>query len=359
VLTGATASVAHPAEGSASASVSTSTSAGATARPAAPDARVEFDPRFDSLVYRDPLAQSEGVAADGAAGTNILWERHALTGWVIEVQDHADEAIIGGLARHRPRVWKAGLREYDWGFAHQGRDGSFLGTANPFHSTSFFVAAVAHTILVLRHSRRVRASVPARVIAHVERYLPKLHAAATWMARADVWNAGLAGDAPFTHRRYLVADAVGLSGLLTHDKGLMDRADQALALGLSAQRRDGVNPELDGFDSSYQAVGLMYAQRYLAWLPHERLARRLSGMIRRGLAWERTRVLASGEVSASGNTRTAGQERIFNGSTKTVSTGIVARVLAWWAIEGHRRGLLALARRVAHWAHAHPSASPA
>jgi hypothetical protein len=358
VLASATvAAAARSVPGRSAASIPARASAGAL--DIVPDARVEFDPRFDRLVYRDPLAQSEGVAADGAAGMNILWERHARSGWVIEVQDHADEAIIGGLAHHRSRVWKAGLREYDWGFAHQARDGSFLGTADSFHSTSFFVAAVAHTILVLRASHRVRASVPAWVIAHVNRYLPKLHAAAAWMARADVWRAGMAIDAPFTHRRYLVADAVGLTGLLTHDKELMRRADQALALSLAAQRRDGVNPELGGFDSSYQAVGLMFAQRYLAWLPKDRLAHRLLGAIRRGLAWERARVLSSGEVSASGNTRTAGQERIFNGSIKTVSTGIVARVFAWWAIEEHRPGLLRAAGRVARWAQTHPSASPA
>jgi hypothetical protein len=55
---------------------------------------------------------------------------------------------------------------------------------------------------------------------------------------------------------------------------------------------EAVDPELGGRDSSYQARGLVYAEHYLAWLPRDPSAAHLRGAIRRGLAWERTRVPA-------------------------------------------------------------------
>jgi hypothetical protein len=133
-------------------------------------------------------------------------------------------------------VWRAGLREIDWGFAREAADGSFPGTSDPFHSTSFFVEGVAHLTLVLLGAGCAGVSLPPGLLAHLEIHVGQLHAAARWMALPDVWTSGLAGDAPYAHRRFLVTAAVGLTGLLTRDALLHVRAEQVLREGILAQR---------------------------------------------------------------------------------------------------------------------------
>ena len=295
-----------------------------------------------------------GVAPDGANGVNAEWEHGEGPGFYIEEQRHGQEAIMAGVLHHDPEVWKLGLREFDWGFAHQDEVGNFPATNDPFHSTSFFVEATADLILVLRGAAADGVALPRHLLAHVDSYLPRLHAAARWMAGTAVWRAGLASDAPYTHRRFLVAAALGLTSVLTGDRLLLRRAREALELGIDAQLPDGVEPELGGYDSSYQARGMVYAEQYLAWLPRDPLAARLRKTIARGLEWERTRILPSGDVSIVGNTRANGVMVDHNG-IKRVVYPMVAQALLWWGLARGRRSDAALAARVARWGDAHPS----
>jgi hypothetical protein len=327
----------------------------ASAAPAATrplDVRIDFDPVFDRVLYSHPAALVRGVARDGANGVNAAWERGHGPGMYIEEQRHGEEAIIAGVWYRRPSLWRLGVREFAWGFAHQGRGGNFPGTHDAFHSTSFFVEATAHLILLLRGAAGNGVSVPRRLLHEVNSFLPRLHNAARWMARASVWRAGLAGDSPYTHRRFLVASALGLTAVLTGDRLLARRAREALGLGLRVQRRNGVFPELGGFDSSYQARGIVYAEHYLAWVPHT--PRSLGSAIARGLAWERTRILPRGKVSTTGNTRANGVMRDHNGP-KHVVYPMVANALAWWGLARDRPADVRLAARVSAWGDAHPA----
>jgi hypothetical protein len=322
--------------------------------PAAPgplDVWIEFSPVFDRILYSHRATLVRGVAPDGANGVNAAWEHGWGPGMFIEEQRHGEEAIIAGVAHHSPKLWGLGVRELAWGFAHEGPGGNFPDTQNPFHSTSFFVEGVAHLILVLRAATNSGVAVPPHLIGEVSSFLPRLHKAARWMASGSVWRAGLAHDAPYTHRRFLVASALGLTAVLTGDQLLARRAREALELGLSAQRSDGVFPELGGFDSSYQARGIVYAEHCLAWLPHA--PRSLGPAIARGLAWERTRILPSGEVSIAGNTRANGVMRDQNGP-KLVVYPMVANALAWWGL-AHNRVDVRVAARVSAWGDAHPA----
>ncbi|HWD64967.1 MAG TPA: hypothetical protein VG405_07310 [Solirubrobacteraceae bacterium] len=318
-----------------------------------PDVRIDLRPVFDRILYSHPAALVRDVTADGANGVNALWERGKGPGMFIEEQRHGEEAIIAGVVHHQPRLWKRGVREFAWGFAHQGPAGNFPDTNDPFHSTSFFVEGTAHLILVLRGAASDGIAIPRRLLREVGSFLPSLHRAARWMASRRVWQAGLTGDAPYTHRRFLVASALGLTAVLTGDERLARRAREALEMGLSAQRSDGVFPELGGFDSSYQARGIVYAQQYLAWVRHA--PRSLGRAIARGLAWERTRILPSGEVSTVGNTRANGVMHDHNG-VKRVVYPMVATALAWWGLARHRPDDVRVARRVSKWGEVHPAA---
>lgn len=316
------------------------------------DVRIDFDPVFDRVLYSHSAALIRGVARDGANGVNAAWERGHGPGLFIEEQRHGEEAIIAGVRYHSPNLWRLGVREFAWGFARQGRGGNFPGTHDAFHSTSFFVEGAAHLILLLRGAAGDGVSVPRPLLREVSSFLPRLHKAARWMARPGVWRAGLAGDSPYTHRRFLVASALGLTGVLTGDRQLARRAREALGLGLRVQRRSGVFPELGGHDSSYQARGIVYAEHYLAWVP--RAPRSLGSAIAHGLAWERTRILPQGKVSTVGNTRANGVMHDHNGP-KHVVYPMVANALAWWGLARNRPADVRLAARVSAWGDAHPA----
>lgn len=64
-----------------------------------------------------------------------------------------------------------------------------------------------------------------------------------------------------------------------------------------------VNPEKGGTDTSYHAVGLLFAATYYTLLADEPLRAAMRPMADRGLAWLMVRVRPDGTVDQTGNTR--------------------------------------------------------
>ena len=85
--------------------------------------------------------------------------RHVLR-WYIEEQRYGEDLIISGLMHDNTAAINAGFTAFNWGFAHQAADGSFAGTADPFHSTSFFVEGVAHACLLIEQSPYAHSTSP-------------------------------------------------------------------------------------------------------------------------------------------------------------------------------------------------------
>jgi hypothetical protein len=300
--------------------------------PAAPDVATQTSGALTSLIYRRPADALQGMTATGAIGVNADWVRGKTKQWFIEEQRGAEVAAVGGIVTFDPQVVEGAIRAFDWGFARQAADGGFAGTGDPFHSTSFFVAAVAHASLFVRDAALTgRFPLAGQYLQRMARYTPLVRRAAYWMMQPAVWSRGLALNAPYTHRRYLVGAALGLTAVLTGDHTLSDRAQPVLEDGLSRQQANGVNPELGGYDSSYQMTGVVFAQYWVSYLPNHPLTPRLRTMVDRALTWEATRVLPSGEVIARGNARTAGQEKARDGVIKGVAYSRVIRGFATWA----------------------------
>jgi len=298
----------------------------------AADVAVQSSGPLTSLNYRRPADALKGITATGAAGVNAAWERGKGRHWFIEEQRAGQVAAIGGIVTFDPRVVDGAIRLFDWGFARQAADGGFAGTGDPFHSTSIFIAAVTHAGLFVRDAARIgRFPLAESSLQRMARYTPIVLRAADWMTRPEVWAPGLSLNAPYTHRRYLVGAALGLTAIVTGDHTLLDRAYPVLEDSLARQQPDGVNPELGGSDSSYQMAGVVFAQHWVSYLPDHPLTPRIRAMIERALTWEASRVLPSGEVSTQGNTRTAGQERFRDGIIKGVAYSEVIRGFATWA----------------------------
>ncbi len=293
------------------------------------------------VIYAKPNSLYRLMAADGANAGNKAWEEQQRNKWYIEAQRYGEEAVMGGLVQNDPQAVNAGFKMFDWGFAHQAADGSFPGTGDPFHSTSFFVAAVARTLLIIQQSPE-----SARYRFQVAKYTPLVHRAARWMILPEVWERGTRNNQPYTHRRYLVGAALGLTGKLTGDRQLIDYAQKSIASGLSLQQPDGVNPEKGGYDSSYQMASVLYAQRWLAYFADDELAPRVKAMIDRALLWEETRIWPTGMISSEGNARTAGQEIRRTGEVKEVDHRLVFRGFAYWAAATGEKKWATIASRI-------------
>jgi hypothetical protein len=308
----------------------------------------DYDHESNELItktlYRRLANLSILMSPTGANSINVDWENNKVNTWYIEAQQNGEGLIIGGLIKNDEQAIQAGFKMFDWGFAHQSADGGFQGTGDPFHSTSFFVQAVAHTLLFIQQSPQA-----SKYAVQVARYKRLLHLAARWMILPDAWEKGTRFDKPYTHRRYLVAAALGLTSQLTGDQELIDYARQSIKDGLASQRLDGVNPEKGGYDSSYQMVGVVYAQRWVTYFPDDPLTPKVVAMIEKAMAWEQTRVLASGKINIQGNTRTAGQESTRTGILKTMDYRAAIRGFAYWASVTDNPKWAVIARQIAQF----------
>jgi hypothetical protein len=266
------------------------------------------------------------IAPDGADPVNAAWESGERSTWYIEQQRTGATLIIGGIVHNNPTAIQEGIAMFDWGFAHQSPDGGFDGSSDEFHSTAFFVEAVAHACLVLEASPYA-----AQYASQVAQFTADDDRAAQWMITPSILSRGEYDDLRYTHREYLDADALGETSLLANDPTLMPAARQFIQTGISLQQPDGVNPELGGHDSSYQGVGLVYAERWETYFPNDPLDPDLDHSIIKGLEWEETMILPTGEISTAGNTRTAGQELNPSGTVKTVAHVSVETAFAYRA----------------------------
>ena len=288
------------------------------------DYQIESTNLLANTVYGNPCWPD--MAPDGAWSTNALWEQGQSPAWYIEQQRYGEGLIISGLLQNSTDAVNAGFSALDWGFAHQASDGSFAGTGDAFHSTALFVEAVAHACLFIQQSPFAQ-----QYQTKVNAYVHQVYKAAQWLSSPDVWSDGTSHDVTYyTHRQYLDADALALTSVLVGgDSAMMALARAQVQIGLAEQWSNCVNPEKGGYDSSYQTLGLSYAQLWVNFFPTDSLTASVKTMIDKGLAWEKTMVLSTGEISTSGNTRT-GVETGVSGEVKTVDWKKVVTAFAYW-----------------------------
>ena len=153
------------------------------------------------------------------------------------------------------------------------------------------------------------------------------------MAEPAVEMPGRKHNQPYTHRRYLVAAAFGEAGTLADNKFLIDRSKDYIREGISLEDPSGFNPEKGGYDCSYHAVGLVFAERYYDIVADAEMKEKLFRMLQKATAWLRSRVLPDGTIDATGNTRTGmGQEMNRQGEVKKVSYSQIYRAFYRWSL---------------------------
>ncbi len=317
----------------------------AAAGPTASDYAFETGEFMKQTAHRDPRKVAADASPSGACGpVNREFDRTGQGKWYIEEQRYGELAIAAGLAQHDTDAIDRGMTILEWGFRHQEADGSFQ-CPDRFHSTSFFLEAAAHSCLLL-----VRSPFAQKYRPKVEAFKPGIRAAARWMMRERNEIAGKKANAPYTHRRYLVAAALGEAGVLCNDHPMIAASKRYIREGLDLQAREGYNPEKGGHDVSYNAVGLLYAMRYDTIVADEAMRAELRPMLERAMAWLATRVLPDGQLDPTGNTRTGlGQEKNRAGKVKNMSYGSVYRVLEYWSQISGDEAYHRLGERVAHY----------
>ena len=259
-----------------------------------------------------------GAAPDGAISVNHQWEIKNATQWFIEEQRYGCDDISADIFANRSNLLENGEKIFNWGFGRQTSDGGFnncsdctppgIGTGDAFHSTSMFVQGVAKCLILMRESPKF-----SMYESYFNQILPKLIRAADWLTDPAVMAKGINGDKPYTHRRYILAAALGQTALLTTNQTLQQHFHTLAATfaenGLALQNASGFNPEKGGYDSSYNAVGLYYACNYLVVCPNSTLQQRLGQMLSKSFTWELTRMYPNGSANLTGNTRVTGNNK--------------------------------------------------
>jgi hypothetical protein len=311
-----------------------------------PGAAVELGYDSTGLLAQDTYGHLNwsDIAPDGASPVNAAWESGERSTWYIEEQRTGATLIIGGIVHNNQAAIQEGISMFEWGFAHQSADGGFDGSSDEFHSTAFFVEAVAHAMLVLEASPYAD-----QYSSQIAQFTADDDLAAQWMITPAILSQGTHDDRPYTHREYLDADALGETSLLANDPSLMPASRTFILRGISLQQSDGVDPELGGYDSSYQAVGLEYAERWATYFPDDSIIPALEHTITIGLEWEETMIMSTGQISTVGSTRTDGQELNNDGTVKTVAYDTVETAFAYQAAVSGRSRWQVDASKISHY----------
>lgn len=285
-------------------------------------------PVYDVLYW----AGQNTPAPNGAYGPNIS---DPASSWFLEYQRAGAVDVLDGILRraHAPSLIQLGLSIFHFGLARQAADGSFPGSAWPFHGTAMFLSEAAPALLALNAS-----SFAPEFATDLRWDTWRMHRAALFMVRS-VGGAGKIDDSTKDHRFYEAALALGATGLLAGDRTLVTWSRRYAWHGIHLEQRDGVMPEDGGHDSGYQAVGMVNASRYLELLATGHLRKALYAALQRGEAWELSRVRSDGSIDQTGDTRTLDcRENDPTGHCKTVAYDPIFSALAHWAaISGDQR----------------------
>jgi hypothetical protein len=270
-------------------------------------------------LYAVPKRMASNIDDNGAIGVNRSPDSSQM---FIEEQRYSGDIVQTGLCTGDANLVNQGVKAMEWGFKQQARDGSFPRTGDPFHSVSMFVEGTARALLSLKECGG------GQYAAVVNALTPRVLAAADWLIEPEVEQKGKANNAPYTHRRWILAAALGETAALTRDESLARKSEEYARDGLSMQQSDGIDPEKGGYDVSYQAVGILMAERYYVVCSDSALKAHIKKMIALGCDWELTMITAGGQVTTGNSTR-VGNEKSRSGKVKHVNTKELLQALSY------------------------------
>ena len=309
---------------------------------------VESSDFMRQTAYDTNNINSPNISPNGAYGkVNQEFEKTKQGKWWIEEQRYGRDLVIAGIVRKDTKKIENGLLVFKWGIAQQKDDGSW-DCPDAFHSASFFVEAASDALILLEASKYAD-----KYQKQINEMKPSLLKAARWMTVPAIEEAGKKINQPYTHRRYAVAAALGLTGVLCRDKDLITKSTEYIKDGISLQNATGFNPEKKGYDSSYHAVGVVYMERYLTMVApsiDEKLRQQLYETTEKAVNWEISRLNKDGSMNLTGNTRVVAvkeAEANRDGTLKKPAYFSTYRGIFFWSKITDKKDLAKLAGKIA------------
>jgi hypothetical protein len=275
---------------------------------------------------------ARGVVPDtnGAMGRNKNGYFH------VRFQLGFSETVAYGLMKEDPVMVEYGVRAMEYAFRHQNADGTFqlivpedlkaqissdpqTVEATQASGVAFFYSDVGRALLLVRESQWFETSKDTvNLRSRIEKLGPRIAKSLTKLAdQAPILEKA---DLRDTNRLFFDASAYYLVGSWLNNQRAINLGLDFMNKGIAQQRADGVFIEKGGHDSSYQLTSLgRIFYIYLHLQPQEEHLRvQLWQVLSKGLAWEASRVLPTGEISTKGNTRVYPGGEQFLGHEKGV-----------------------------------------
>lgn len=265
---------------------------------------------LDRLIHAPLLKAFYNTKPQGHVDANALVGLNIAKKTLVEDQRLGTEWILRGIVSGHPDWITRGWQMLDVGLSWQLPDGSFQPSY--FHSSSLYLESVARACLLDG--------------SHTEKYADGLKRGCDWLLLPKNLDLGLEQNAPYTHRWYILAACFGQAGALLGDQELIARGNSFAVTGLDKQRADGVNPELGGFDCSYQFVGPLFAYRYYPWASSS-IQKRIRRMARAAIQLGISKIQDDGSIDMSGSTRNG--KEIASGILKRPNQTEIFQVLAF------------------------------
>jgi hypothetical protein len=299
---------------------------------------------FMSQNYYDPWLLGGIYSLSGAASSvNIAYDQNPQANaskWRIEEQRFGRDWVLYGIVhgdapvplntptgRTQVTPIEFGIRILQWGLNQEQSDGRYA-CDDYYHSSMFFVESVSDACLALQVSQYA-----AQYESWIASAIQKNHLTATWLVSIYKRNETPSRELRYGHRYWLNSCALYLTYVLTGDATLSEYAFDLIDAGAAAQLSDGVNPESGGYDSSYQAVGLVYACRLSDFLTDATELSKTFTMLTKGEAWEETMVEPDGIINTEGNTRVGSCQEVGpNGTCKTVAYNYALASFYHWSL---------------------------
>jgi hypothetical protein len=258
--------------------------------------------------------------------------------------------LIGGVVAGDESRAEEGWKSIETTFAHQLDDGGFLSNPNPSrnHTQSFdervetaffYLQELGHAILVIRES-----PLEGRFHERIAALEPKISRACAFVQSG--YDGIIRRSSKAANRIFIAAKAFGLCGKVLGNEEYVTTSRRLVGVALKLRDADGIFVENGGRDSSYNAVSLLMGQVLNLHEPDPEL----KAALEKAMAWQRQRILPTGEVLVAGNSRTGlGQEKSFDGGIKKVNYNEVALALWYFSMIHDDAGLEELAEKVRTW----------